>query len=164
MTNFLMFIGILLIGIVAGALIEKSILRLSTKTSAMDDDNRIHNMVKEFPAYFAVLTFHMEKSYDMIYNDRIMIYSMEATKPNIEIIKDLMRDFTKLTIKLLGTKMFEQLSYLYGGDSSLLLIMNEYFSTRFEGDEIRQTATNRLMDKETKEPSLTSVLNDLSKR
>jgi len=107
---------------------------------------RNNKRVKDFQSYAAVLMFHMEKAYDIIYKDRILIWSIEATKFDDEEYKNTAKDFAKLVLQLLGPTLIEELTLLYGNEETLLLNITEYFNTRFDDDEIRETAQNNLME------------------
>jgi len=96
--------------------------------------------------YILVLEYYMEKSFDIIYKDRILIYSIEGTKPSDEDIKKNSIDFCKLTLKLLGSMLVSEFIFLYGGEDTLYTVMAEYFNTKSETDEIKQESINQIMD------------------
>jgi len=88
----------------------------------------------------------MEKSFDIIYKDRILVYSIEGTKPDDDIIKQNSIDFTKLTLKLLGSTLTEEYIYLYGDEETFIFIIVEYFNTKAEHDEIKQASIDQIME------------------
>lgn len=111
-------------------------------------------MIQKFDVYAAVLQYHMEKAFDIIHKDQILIYSLEATGITNEQFAAATHSFCKLTIKLLGRMMQKELRYMYGEDETLFFNMTEYFNTRYEEDEIRASALEDLTSEEetTNEP------------
>lgn len=96
--------------------------------------------------YVATLDYYMEKAFDIIYKDRILIYSIEGTKPTDEDIRKNSIDFSKLTMDLLGPMLVEEFVFLYGNEETLYMVMVEYFNTRAETDEIKQESINHIME------------------
>jgi len=119
--------------------------------------NRSLNFVRNcfltlnFTNYTAILQYHMEKAYNMVHKDKILVFSLEGLKPREEDVEAIAKDFATLTIQLLGNKLYIELSDFYGSDESLLRNLFEYFNTRFEEDEIRETTINKLSESEPEE-------------
>jgi hypothetical protein len=106
--------------------------------------------VKNFKEYVAVLEYHMQKAYDLIHKDRVLIYSLEAIKPGEDEIELAAKAFAKLTLKFLGPKLEKDLINVYGDQGTLIFTMIEYFNERFESDEIRDHSINNMMNGENK--------------
>lgn len=106
------------------------------------------NIVKNFESYIALLTYNMEKAYDIIHKDQILIYSLEATGIPEENFNNASHSFSRLTIKLMGPFLYKEIRNLYGDDDTLLFNMSEYFSSKYEADEIRSTALENLSSDE----------------
>jgi len=96
--------------------------------------------------YMKVLDYYMEKAFDIIYKDRILVYSISGTKPDDADIKKHSIDFAKLTLKLLGNTLTEEYIYLYGDEETFMFIIIEYFNTKAEHDEIKQASINQIME------------------
>jgi len=96
--------------------------------------------------YMKVLDYYMEKAFDIIYKDRILVYSISGTKPDDEDIKKNSIDFAKLTLKLLGNTLTEEYVYLYGDVETFMFTIIEYFNTKAEHDEIKQASINQIME------------------
>jgi hypothetical protein len=96
--------------------------------------------------YVKILEYYMEKAFDVIYKDRILVYSIEGTKPDEKDIKQNSIDFAKLTFKLIGRTLIEDLIYLYGDEETLIFIVVECFNTKAEHDEIKQASINSIME------------------
>jgi len=96
--------------------------------------------------YMKVLDYYMEKAFDIIYKDRILVYSISGTKPDDKDIKKNSIDFAKLTLKLLGNTLTEEYVYLYGDEDTFMFIIIEYFNTKAEHDEIKQASINQIME------------------
>jgi len=110
------------------------------------NDRRRNRMIKNFTDYISVLQFHMEKAYDMIHKDRVLVYSLEATKVPEEHINIASKDFITLLQKLIGPRLLKEFIFLYGNYDTFAFVLAEYFSTRYEDDEIRKTSMNEMME------------------
>lgn len=104
--------------------------------------------IDNFGAYAGVLDYHMNKAYEIIYKDRILIYSLEATKIDDTQFEEASKAFLVLTRDMLGDTILKYLIKLYGSDDRLYFIMAEYFNNRFENDEIRKDSQRNLMESE----------------
>jgi len=104
--------------------------------------------IKNFPEYMGVLNFHMEKAYEMIHKDRILVYSLEAQGLDDKNFNIASQDFVRLVIKLLGPMLYNEFVFLYGDIDTFTFNVLEYFNTKYESDEIRQTAIENLGEDE----------------
>jgi len=101
-----------------------------------------------FSSYYAILEFHLSKAYEMIYKDRILIYSLEATKlTDVEFLKTS-KDFGSLVVKMIGPSLYSEFVNLYGTEETFLFIISEYFNSKYEEDAIRKGSMDQLMEKE----------------
>jgi hypothetical protein len=103
--------------------------------------------------YIAILQYHMEKAYNIVHKDKILVFSLEGLRPREEDIEAIAKDFANLTIQLLGNKFYTELTEFYGSDESLFKNLFEYFNTRFEDDEIREATVDKLTESEPEEPT-----------
>lgn len=107
--------------------------------------------VKEFTDYMAVLQYNMERAYDVIHKDQILIYSIDAvTLPDPEFGK-ASQDFVRLVIKYLGPMLFKEFVFLYGNEDTFSFNVMEYFNTRYEDDEIRRSSLENIAEGDTEE-------------
>lgn len=105
-------------------------------------------MMTNFESYSAVLQYHMEKAYNMVHKDQILVYSLEATTlPDAEYNKASV-DFIKLVEKLLGPTLIKEIVFLYGNYDTFVFNLAEFFDTRYDEDEIRKTSVDDMMQKE----------------
>ncbi|MCK5616084.1 hypothetical protein KAR91_80215 [Candidatus Pacearchaeota archaeon] len=104
--------------------------------------------IQNFDAYVTVLQYHLTKAYDIIYKDRILIYSLEATRLDDTELEQVTKDFIILVLQLLGPTLEENLAELYGDEGTLYFNITEYFSSRVDDDEIRQASQDTLMNSE----------------
>lgn len=104
--------------------------------------------ILHFDSYAAVLEYHMNKAYEIIHKDRILIFSIEATKMSEMDFQRAAVDFTTLVLKMIGLGLQKEFTRLYGDESTLLFNINEYFSTRYEDDEVRKKSMTELMSEE----------------
>ncbi len=110
-------------------------------------------MIRDFADYTSLLQFHMEKAYDMIHKDRVLIYSLEAMRVPEEKINVASKDFVTLVEKLLGPRLRKEFIFLYGNYETFVFTMIEYFNTRYEDDEIRKTTVSDMMESEVQPES-----------
>jgi hypothetical protein len=101
----------------------------------------------KFQTYIAVLVYHMEKSYNIVHKDKILIFSLEAIRPDEKDVDLAVKEFCRLTIKFLGPMLYRELKNLYGTDEALLFTMVEYFNEQYESDEIRSASVDNLTAK-----------------
>lgn len=105
-------------------------------------------VIKNFESYSAVLQYHMEKAYNMVHKDQILVYSLEATTlPDAEFHKASF-DFIKLVEKLLGPTLVKEFVFLYGNYDTFVFNLAEYFNTKYDDDEIRKTSVSDMMESE----------------
>lgn len=105
-------------------------------------------IIKNFDSYSAVLQFHMDKAYNMIHKDQILVYSLEATTlPDAEFHTATL-DFIKLVQKLLGPTLTKEMVFVYGNYDTFLFNLAEYFNTRYDDDEIRKSSLSDVMESE----------------
>jgi hypothetical protein len=91
----------------------------------------------------------MEKAYDMIHKDRILTYSLEATRVPEEQINVVTKDFISLVEKLIGPRLRKEFIYLYGNYETFAFVLVEYFSTSYENDAIRRDSVGEMMESES---------------
>jgi hypothetical protein len=107
--------------------------------------------VKNFDSYMAMLQYDMNKAYNIIYKDRILIYSLDGMKIDDKQFAVVSVDFVNLTLKLLGPTLRKELTYIFGNEETFLFNIVEYFNSRSEEDEIRKDAKEELFNKEIDE-------------
>jgi len=100
--------------------------------------------VQNFALYQKVLEYHMERAYEIIHKDRILIWSVEATRVNEDEFAKVTKEYVELVIKMLGPMLYNEMIYLYGNVDTLLFTAVEYFNNKYENDEIREAAIENL--------------------
>ncbi len=113
--------------------------------------NRKHTFIKSFESYAITLEYHMKKAFDIVYKEKILIYSIEATRLDSKQFNTVSKDFISLTLKLLGPTLTEEYEFLYGNKETFYFVIAEYFNSRYEQDEIYKTSTADLMSKDVEE-------------
>ena len=114
------------------------------------DRFRLSRMTEKFSDYITVLEYHLTKAYDIIYKDRILIYSLEATKVNDKEFNTISKDFVYLVLKFLGPSLKDQFVELYGNEETFIFNIVEYFNNKVEKDEIREKAKENLFTENEK--------------
>lgn len=107
-----------------------------------------YKYVEKFDTYVSVLNYHTEKAYEIIYKDKLMIYSIEASKVSDKQFNTYAKDFVTLVLLYIGPMLQKEFSKIYGDEETFFFNLVAYFNSRYESDEIRETATNELMEKE----------------
>lgn len=110
------------------------------------DKKRTSQKIKLFENYIAVLEYHMKKAYDIVYKDKILIYSLEATKINDQEFDIVSKEFTLLVLKMIGPNLKDEFVELYGDEDTLIFNIIEYFNSNFENDEIREKARENIFN------------------
>jgi hypothetical protein len=106
------------------------------------------NYIKHFTLYISVLEYHMDKAYDMIHKDKILAYSLDAYRVPDEEYEVISHDYLRLVRKYIGPTLLNEFVQLYGDEESFLFILLDYFSRRYEDDEIRKSAMDNLTQEE----------------
>jgi len=112
------------------------------------DKRENKKLIETFDHNHAVLTFHMESAYETIHKDNILVYSLDGVKPNEDEIDKISHEFVKLTLKLMGSNIFDTMVKLYGSDDTVYFVMLDYFNRRFEDDEIRASTVDSIQNGE----------------
>ena len=100
--------------------------------------------IKDFADYVAVLEFHMNKAYDIIHKDRILVYSLEATRLPDSEFETITHDFVNLVLKFIGPSLTQDFTTFYGNEDTFIFNMVEYFNTRYEEDSIRKQTIDEM--------------------
>jgi len=103
-----------------------------------------YTFVKSFSDYVGILDYCMDKAFNITYKDRILVYSLDATKLPEEELDVVSKDFVKLVIRFLGPRLESQLVSLFGNREAFMFHILDYFNSRYEDDEIRKTALDNL--------------------
>ena len=100
--------------------------------------------VSRFVTYITTLNYFLEKAYDIIHKDKLLIYSLEATKPDETDIDKHSKEFAVLVLNMIGPMLEKEFICLYGDEDSFYFNILEYFNNKYEDDEIRKTALDNL--------------------
>jgi hypothetical protein len=101
----------------------------------------------------------MDKAYETVYKDDILIYSVEATKISDKDFDFVTKKFVTLVIKLLGPILVKQYIKLFGNYDTLTFNIADYFNRKYEEDEVRKGAVENLMESEVEVPHQEEVQN-----
>lgn len=107
--------------------------------------------MEKFVDYQAILEYFMERAFDTIYKDRVFTFSLEGTRPPEGEVTAISHDFVRLTQKLLGPMMLEELIFMYGGEEAFTFNILNYFNTKYEEDEIRKSALDQFTSQQDEE-------------
>jgi len=124
---------------------------LSAVISKVFSQKKCERLINNFEAYTIVLQLHMEKAYEIIHKDKILIYSLEATKIKDSEFNTYSKDFVRLVEKMLGPRLCKEFIFLYGNYETFVFTLVEYFNTTYEGDAIRKTSIENMMEAENVE-------------
>lgn len=112
------------------------------------EKNRMFNKITNFNSYVAVLEFYMQKAYEIIYKDRILIFSLEATKISDKEFDTVTKDYVYLVLKIIGPKIKDEFIDLYGDEQTFIFNIVEYFNSKYEADSIREKAKEKIFSEE----------------
>jgi diphthamide synthase (EF-2-diphthine--ammonia ligase) len=128
--------------LIAITLISFSFVYLFYKRSIID------KLVRNYNLYTVLLQYNMDKAYETIYKDNILIYSVEATRITDKDFNAYTKHFIVLVEKLLGPKLKDEFIFLYGDYETFVFNVADYFNRKYEEDEVRKSAVDNLMDSE----------------
>jgi len=112
-------------------------------------NNERVEIIKNYESYLSILAYHEEKAFEIIYKEKVMIYSIEATKLNESQFKTVSKDFGILVLKMIGPELKNIFVKIYGSEETFLFNLMEYFNTKFENDEIYKNSTYDLINNDS---------------
>jgi len=115
-------------------------------------DKKKERLILQFANYTTVLSFFIDKAYDMIHKDKILIYSLEATKLPDKEFGVFSKEFVRLVVKLLGPTLTSEFVYLFGDEGTFTFYLIEHFNSKYEEDEIRKASIENLMQSDIEVP------------
>jgi hypothetical protein len=129
-------------------LISASVITILVITILTYKHIKSTNYLKNFTDYVSVLEYYMKKGYEITHKDKILTYSLEATRIKEKDVDNVSKSFVRLTVKLMGARLYKQFCYLYGDEDTLIFNMIEYFNSQYEEDAIRQQALDDISSSE----------------
>jgi hypothetical protein len=114
-------------------------------------DIKRNYVTKNFIDYRATLEYNMERAFDLIYKDRILVYSLDAVKVDEKDIDVISKEYVQLVQKLIGPSLQREFLFLYGNVETFTFNLLEYFNLRYENDEIRKDSMENLMEDDTED-------------
>lgn len=107
--------------------------------------------IRKFSDYRSVLEYHLEKAYDMIHKEHILTYSLDAFRIDDKDYDKISMEFVKLVQKFIGPMMLSEFIQLYGDEDTFVFNLLEFFSTKYENDEIRNASMEQITEAEVDE-------------
>ena len=105
-------------------------------------------IIKNYESYTAVLHYNMDRAYERIHKDHILVYSLDATTLSDDDYRKASLEFIKLVEKLLGPNLTKEMVFMFGNYETFVFNLAEYFDKRYDEDEIRKTSLNEVMENE----------------
>jgi len=99
--------------------------------------------IKEFKNYETLAEYYFNKAYNIIYKDKIMVYSAEGVSPNEDDIKEIQHIYLELLLQMMGKWIMENLSEYYGDESTVYFNALCYFDEKFENDSLRSSVIEK---------------------
>jgi len=104
--------------------------------------------IENYTNYIKILDYVCHVSYDNIYKNKILVYSIEAVRLTEKELEDINKEFIKQCLYLLGPKLVTQLTNLFGNRETLYMHISSFFYSQYENDEVRDFSTKNLLDNE----------------
>lgn len=139
---FLILVGIVIVSFCF------SIIFISIQIRNYIKDKHEINKINQAENYLVLLDRVMDKSYQMVYKNDILPYSIDAYELGENQYNSTLRNYINLVWKFLGPNLRENLVDFFGDEQSLILNISEYFNTRYENDEIRKSSMDNMMEQE----------------
>lgn len=117
-------------------------------------------LIKSFAFYNVMLDSFLEKAYELIYKDELLVYSLEATKVSNDDFDRVTKKYVKLVEKLMGPTILSMFINYFGNTETFIFYCVEYFNNKYENDEIRKSSLEQLQEQElevTTKEELTNV-------
>lgn len=99
--------------------------------------------ITEFEKYQIALRYHMDQAYQMVYRGGVLGYSLEGISLSDELFETYSKDFVKLTMKLIGKRVGDELISMYGTYEELASNIIIFFSNRLVEDTILDTVRKK---------------------
>ena len=111
-------------------------------------DLKRNHVVRHFIDYRSTLEYNMERAFELIYKDRILVYSIEAVKVDEKDLDRISKEYVQLVQKLIGPTFLKEFIFIFGDVETFSFNLLEYFNLRYENDEIRKDSLDNLMSKD----------------
>jgi hypothetical protein len=96
--------------------------------------------------YLSILQYYITKAYDIIYKEKIIIYSMESVKLNKTEYNEYSKEYVLLLKKLMGNNLLLEFYNFFGTEESFYFFVLNEFNIKYEDDEIRKESINNLQN------------------
>lgn len=138
--------GYIIIGLVLIFFLFYYIAKFLNNKTIYNEKELLINKIDKFPSYLSILDHYMDNAYQIIYKDRIMVYSMEASRVPENELNTIVKDYISLTLKFMGSKLEDEFADLYGSYDTLYFVIGQNFFMKYEDDKIREASTNNMME------------------
>ena len=112
------------------------------------NQKQLNYFIKNFTDYITLLNYHMEKAYQIVHKDKMLIYSVEAIKIDDQQFNQYAKEFAILVMQLLGPTLEKEFNKFYGNEETFYFNLIEYFNTQYEDDGIRESSVANLMEQD----------------
>ncbi len=112
----------------------------------LKENQLILNKIDKHKSYLSVLEYYMAQSYSIVYKEKILVYSIEASRLPQNELNAVAKDYISLTIKFIGPKLEKEFVDFFGNYDTLYFNIGQYFYFKYEDDKIRESYTNEIMD------------------
>lgn len=141
----------LIIAVFWGILLGLSFISFLRFLEKKEKHKRTSIIIKSFSNYLTTIEYYLEKAYEIIHKDRILIYSLEATTVSDKEFTSISKDYISLVLKMMGPTLIEEFVFLYGNEETLFFNIIEFFNSKYEEDEIRKDSMDNLMSSDIEE-------------
>lgn len=142
MSKIIFFVLILIIIF----LVVFSIFLLTRKRKDQNENLIYADHIEKFENYLHVFLYFCEKSYLMVYKDKILVYSLEANKLDQKELEVVSKDFVSLLKQFLGPNLTNRLISFFGDETAFSVNAIDFFYSKYENDKIRDNSVDEMMN------------------
>jgi hypothetical protein len=113
-------------------------------------DKRNQTAITLFSTYIATFEFIADRCYNIIYNDELLVYSIEGMKIKDDEFDAVIKKFIDLFFKYAGTTLLNEFIFIFGSKDTLVFMLAEHFHSKYENDEIYKQTLKETMSLDSK--------------
>jgi len=93
-------------------------------------------LVVKHTEHIVMLNTFLETTYEVVYKEQIVSFSVSGHKPDNETFETIRRNFIKLSLQMMGTLIVNELISFYGSHETLIKNIDIFFRMKSDNDEL----------------------------